>query len=366
MVTAIAITLVEAFRRAGAGEFDLVQLASGEVADVHVAFSIFTEGSDGLRTRDCEHVGDVGRRDAAHAILLERPNATEEVRAEVDALDAGERAAVGIATDGRCAGSVGVSEDRVGQGRACAGAEGTRAEAVVTFLTSPAPVLSADSAFVEVEFLDSVLTDVADPHVAVLAIEAEAPRVAKADHPQLGEATEGRLSRRDCVVAQCVSREVITVDVDAKHLAEQHVRVLRAVARVPCSAAVAGCDVQVTVGAEVDRATVVVRSRLAEREDDVARGVRDVVRQRRAGDGVLRDAVRVADRVVHEELAVGREVRVEREAQKAALAARSDSGDRDERRRKQDSVLDDLDAAGVLLDHEDAVEVARRRHGEYR
>jgi hypothetical protein len=51
-----------------------------------------------------------------------------------------------------------------------------------------------------------------------------------------------------------------------KHLAQEIVRILRAVAGIVAAAAVAHADVQVTVGSEAQRAAVVVLERLRNRQ----------------------------------------------------------------------------------------------------
>jgi hypothetical protein len=160
-----------------------------------------------------------------------------------------------------------------------------------------------------------------------------------------------------------VGGEVVAVDVDAEHLAEQLVGdVLRAVAGVAARAAVAGGDVEVAVGAEVDPAAVVVAEGLVDLQDDAAaERVGDV---RVGADGVLVDEGVAADGVVDVELAVGVVVGVEGQAQQALLAAGLD-GHLEERGGQQRAgrEIEDADAARVaaaLLEDEDAVEVARR------
>src|SRR5439155_27212967 len=114
-----------------------------------------------------------------------------------------------------------------------------------------------------VELLARALTDIADPDVAGGAIERPPPRVAQSEREDLGlAAARGkRDGGRDAVLL--AERRVIHVE--AQDLAEQRFLVryprawigvidrrderLRVAIRIVCAAAVAGADVEVTVGA---------------------------------------------------------------------------------------------------------------------
>src|ERR1051325_9198604 len=139
------------------------------------------------------------------------------------AIAAGDGAAEGVA----------VFEDGHGQ------AGGGAAHGVVTveaFHDGPAVVLAAGAAGgLEVDFFVDVLADVADPEVAGLAVEGEAPRVAQAVRPDLPARGEG-VARGDGIRRP--------VDVDAEDLAEELVEVLSAVGGGAGAAAVAAAGVE--------------------------------------------------------------------------------------------------------------------------
>src|SRR5262249_14139582 len=99
----------------------------------------------------------------------------------------------------------------------------------------------------DVELLDASLTDVRDPHVTGHAVEGPTPRVADADHVDLGRAT----TTRERVVGgdSVFESALFVVDVDAQHLGEQRLGVrhraavlerLAVLLRIAAAAAVAG------------------------------------------------------------------------------------------------------------------------------
>ena len=144
-----------------------------------------------------------------------------------------------------------------------------RVEAVQPFHLSPAVIFAADARRgLEVDFLERVLADVADPEVAGRAVEAEAPRIAQTVRPDLAAragALGERIRRRNGV-----RRAVI--DVDAQDLAEELIEVLGVVVRIAAGAAVAGADVEIAVGSELQLPAVVVReNRMRNRQQDRAR-----------------------------------------------------------------------------------------------
>src|SRR5205085_8949608 len=92
----------------------------------------------------------------------------------------------------------------------------------------------------------TVLADVGDPEIAGRAIEAESPRIAKAERPDLAAragAIHERIRRRDRVPRGAV-------DVDAQNFSEQRREILRAIAGIAGASAVAEADVEVVVGTE--------------------------------------------------------------------------------------------------------------------
>ena len=122
--------------------------------------------------------------------------------------------------------------------------------------------------------------------------------------------------------------------------------------RIAPGPAVAEGDVEHPVPAKGDRAAVMVRKRLLDLEEDpLAPRVDDVAverhRERR------HDGVPVEVGVVDEDAAVGRVVRVERQAQEAALAAGADTvRDVEEGRLVAHAVADGLDPADLLDDEQ--------------
>ena len=127
------------------------------------------------------------------------------------------------------------------------------------------------------------------------------------------------------------------IDVDAQDLAEQHVDVLRVVRRVVARAAVADADVEIAVGAEREHAAVVVGIG----RDAGSSGARLSVESATFGFAetlVLGDDERAVAgaRVVDEEAAVRRVLRVEGEAEQPSLAAGEDlRADVEEHRRRR-------------------------------
>ena len=184
-----------------------------------------------------------------------------------------------------------------------------------------------------VDLLVAILADVADPQVAGLAIEREAPRVAQAERPDevVTRHADVGIRGRDRV-------RLPRVDVDPEDLAQQRTEALGAVAGIAGAAAVAHPDVEIAVGPEREHPAVVVRVGLRDAKDDLDRRGVGLAGVRRRSQ-VLRDhRVAVAVRVVDVELAVPAVVRVERQTEEAALAARRDlRAQVEERRRLQNS-----------------------------
>jgi hypothetical protein len=151
-----------------------------------------------------------------------------------------------------------------------------------------------------VDLLPAGLADVADEEIAVLPVEAEAPRIAKAVGPDL-------VARRGVAVDEGVRRgdQRRTVHVEAQDLPQERARALRVTFGISGrAAAVAGGSVEVAVGTEGEHAAVVVRGGVVDRAKDLDRaGIGDV---RRGGGVVFRDRqVAVRRRVEDEEAPVG-------------------------------------------------------------
>ena len=127
----------------------------------------------------------------------------------------------------------------------------------------PAEVQATLALGLDVDLLDLVLADVADPEVAGLAVEAGPPRIPQAVAPDLlaAAALGERIALGDRI-------RTALVDVDAQDVAEQVVLVLAIAERVAGRVAttVAERDVQVAIGPEAQPATVVVPLRPGEVE----------------------------------------------------------------------------------------------------
>ena len=201
----------------------------------------------------------------------------------------------------------------------------------------------------EVDLLARALPDVADREVAGGAVEREAPGVAQPVGVHLG----GRAARPG---------------VDAEDLPQSTARVLRVVGRVVARAAVAGADVQEAVGAELQLPAVVVavRGMVDLEHRPPGRRIGEVRLRRRAVELLDRDdaAVGVArprSRVVDVEEPAGGVVGRERHRQEPLLAYRDDAAGEVEERRAEDGAVADHVDRPVLVDHEQAVRVGRRR-----
>src|SRR5207248_3364168 len=126
------------------------------------------------------------------------------------------------------------------------------------FLRVPAVV---EAGLDDVDLLVEVLADVAEPQLAGLAIEAEAPRVAQA----VGVDLRPRAGGRDEGVAR---GRPPGRGIETEQLAEDDAEVLRVAHRVALRAAVAEAEVEVAVGTEDHVAAVVVGEGLLDGEED--------------------------------------------------------------------------------------------------
>src|SRR5215207_7779180 len=117
-----------------------------------------------------------------------------------------------------------------------------------------------------VDLLPAVLTDVGDHNP--VAVERESPRVAQPTRVDLVRALAAheRVRARDAVPGATLARRGI----DAEQLSEQASPALRVLARVARAAAVAGTEVELPVGAELELAAVVVRERAVANLDHLA------------------------------------------------------------------------------------------------
>ena len=193
----------------------------------------------------------------------------------------------------------------------------SRAELVYAFAQVPAVVASLLD---QVDFLPQVLTHVAAPQRARLAIESDAPRIAQPVGIDLGGLVllaDERIVRGNSVGPLAVA----PVNVDPQDLSEQRIEILAVLVGIVGQAAVAGGDVQITVGPERDRPALVVPKRLLDLEQSLFRvgvgPIRVVFRHAEPRDGNRVGLLRFGGRVVDEELAVVAILRMKRQAQKS-------------------------------------------------
>ncbi len=205
-----------------------------------------------------------------------------------------------------------------------------------------------------VDLLDAALTDVGDPQVAGLGIEAVAPRVAQADRPDLAAGTLGAdegVVGRDRVAE--ISRRCGRVD--PQHLAEHFGQVQGPSLRITPGAAVTKADIEHPVRAECEVPAIVVGVRLL----DDQHGAQALPVESTGGvDGEL-DDVGVA--VVVGEVDVRlRAVRMERQAEQSLLATGSREVADVEHDRRAGAALDTGDRAILSGDVEAGVAVPPR------
>ena len=241
---------------------------------------------------------------------------------------------------------------------------------------APAVVASAAAGRLEVDLLEGVLTDIADDHrprpAARRVVEAPPPRVAQAEAPDLAEHArppDERVRRRDVVALGIVVRHR---HVDAEHLAQQRLRILREMHRVVARPAVAHADVEIPVRSEREVAAVVVVEWLG--DDTLAVGPAEIEARRRVGaERIGRrppeprdDGVGLQVDEVDVDAAARCVVRRERQPEQPLLPAVADDGSEVEVvGRLDDAALQHADAA-VLLDDELYGRVGRildERHG---
>ena len=157
---------------------------------------------------------------------------------------------------------------------------------VRAFAIAPAVVAAAAIRRLVVDLLERVLADVADDQRAGAAarriVEAVAPRIAQAERPDFRPrrnrpAADERIVGRHLIAGRM---RVGHVDVDAQHLAEQLLRILRAMFRIVAGAAVAEADVEIAVRSERQMPAVVIRERLRDRRS-AARATKPQIESRR-------------------------------------------------------------------------------------
>ena len=210
---------------------------------------------------------------------------------------------------------MGVLEDRVDHGD---GPVAGLAGVVRAFPEAPPEVGAPPGALrcrEDVDLLPVGGADICDPEVARCPIEAEPPRVAKAEGPDLVAGT-GPTDERIVVGNGVPTVGDRRAHVDAEQLRQQRPEVLPVVVGVALRTTVAEPDVEVPVGPEGDVAAVVVGEGLRQPQHFATRpDVGDVARHGVGSDhaGPVVGAVGVAD---EQDGAVGRE----RQSEQSALA----------------------------------------------
>src|SRR5262245_36926140 len=270
-------------------------------------------------------------------------------------------AAIHIATGDRLPHAVAVLVNRLGQ-RLKRDRQG-RDVVVGAFAIAPAVIASAASPRFVIDFLPAVLSDVANdertgatPHGIV---ECVAPGVSQSECPDLGprrrrSATEKRIVGRNLIPGRVGVRHV---DVDAPHLAEKLLRVLRAMRRIVARTAVAEANVEEAIGPERQMTAVVIGERLR----DGRRAVRAAPTQIKPRSGIGDDRRRPAEAgndgvagsigEADEEAAASGRVRRERKPEQPLLAAGDNrTGNVEKVGREDCAELHDADAAILLHD----------------
>ena len=176
-----------------------------------------------------------------------------------------------------------------------------------------------------------------------------------------GRSREG-VGRRDGVAVVLARPRV--VDVDAQDLAQERRRLLlRIVAGIAAAAAVADTEVQVAIRSERHGAAVVIGVGAVLDEHERLGRALDDVRSRRIRPVLGHDDVATVARVVDVQDVVGREARMEGDAEQTALAGLGDLvPDVHEIAGLQDAVVHDPDRAALLDDEQAIAAIAGVRH----
>ena len=153
------------------------------------------------------------------------------------------------------------------------------------------------------------------------------------------------------------------VDVEAQQFPQPFERVLRAIVRIVGRAAVTGRNVKIAIGAELERAPVVIGERLRKEQQLHGRCGIGAIRVRRAHVIARDDRCAIAaSRVIDEEESVVAKVRMKRKSEQPLLAAKLDEGAEVKQRRGDKlAVLGDTNASGLLDDEQPSGPVARVR-----
>ena len=205
------------------------------------------------------------------------------------------------------------------------------------------------------DLFELLLADIGTEQTAGRPVKGKAPWIAESKRPDLGRsaAAHKRVIRRNCIWQRAAG----VININAQHFAEQVAERLR----VAAVGVFADADVQLAVGAEVQRTAVMIggaRQRIQVEQIDLAARHGHVAVGGEATDAVVRHRCR--GRVIDVDEMIGRKGGVERNADQAALAGGID-GQADERRRQKMAGIVDHAQAAALLGHEDP-SVGRQLH----
>jgi len=224
---------------------------------------------------------------------------------------------------------------------------------------APSIVASAGRAGpLEVDFLDLVLADVADPKAAGETVKTASPRVAQSEGPDLGRsAAAGKRVVAGNPVGFSAGR---VVDVDAQEFAQQRIEILAIAVRVVACAAIAHRDVEVFVRSEGDPPAVVIGVGLVDFQEHELAGF---VGALDAGTFLVAANLGVAIfiREIDVEVSVARVVGMERQAEEPLLASGLEVADHEKGlgRHLPGRGVQNLDRPAPLRDKEPRV---ARRH----
>ena len=205
----------------------------------------------------------------------------------------------------------------------------------------------------EVDLLDLVLADIADPHRAGVAIEGEAPRVAESQRPDLRASSSAPIpsSAREWIVLWDLVAPR-TRNVETEDRGQERVGVLPVPFGITGTSTVPQTHIEVVVRTEGKVTSVVVGERLVHLQDHFRRigiGLVGVVAHPVAHHGGVPVRIGVVD-VEAPRLGV---VGFEREAEESLLTTGNDPGAHVEERLWQQTALRDDPYDAALLDYEE-------------
>src|SRR5262249_45276178 len=201
-----------------------------------------------------------------------------------------------------------------------------------------------------VDLLESILTDVGDVQIARRRIEGKTPGVTQPRCPQLRTGAfdaDKRIVQRNGVGFDT------RPDIEAKQFAQKDATALGILERIPSSASVSGANIEVPIWAERELPTIVIGERrvwLAENQRFACRiGGVGIVGDEKARNDQVASQIRVVD----VEALTAREIRRKSDAEQSLFAPRLDTiADVQERDVEQCTVFEEAHRPG-LLDQEE-------------